>query len=74
MSQRDKDVTFFTVWLLNCVADAWGWSAARVYRTLQEANIVDEYIVPLYDVLHTMGREALVEDIEIIAQNRGVSL
>lgn len=39
---------------------------------LQKARIVDEYILPFYDVLHTMGREALVEDINVIAREKGV--
>lgn len=44
----------------------------EAYALLQKARIVDEYILPFYDVLHTMGREALVEDINVIAREKGV--
>lgn len=72
MSQYEKDVTFFAVWLLNCIAESWGCSVREAYETLQRASIVDEYVLPLYDVLHTMGREALVDEIALVARKRGV--
>lgn len=72
MSSADKEKTFFAVWLINCVADAWGCAAREVYRDLQTANIVNEYVIPLYPVLHTMGRGALVDEITCLAKKRGV--
>lgn len=72
MSSADKEKAFFAVWLINCVADAWGCAAREVYRDLQTANIVNEYVIPLYPVLHTMGREALVDEITYLAKKRGV--
>ncbi len=72
MSSADKERVFFAVWLINCIADAWGRAAREVYRDLQSADIVNEYILPLYPVLHTMGREALVGEITELAERRGV--
>lgn len=74
MSQQDKDKAFFVVWLLNCIGDAWNCTAGEAYRALQRARIVDEYILPFYSVLHTMGREALIEDIDILAKKHGVAI
>ena len=74
MSQHDKDVAFFVVWLLNRAADAWGRTASDVYRLLQRADIIDGYVIPCYEALHTLGAEALVEDLTIAAQKRGLSI
>lgn len=74
MSQYDKDVIFFVTWLLNKVADAYGKTAAETYRLLQSAHIVDDYLMPSYDVLHTMGELALIEDVQTVAAKRGVVL
>lgn len=72
MSSADKEKVFFAVWLINCIADRWERAAREVYRDLQSANIVNEYIIPLFPVLHTMGREALVDEITELADKRGV--
>ncbi len=74
MSQDDKDIIFFVAWLLNKVADAYGKTAAEAYRSLQSAHIVDDYLIPSYDVLHTMGELALIEDVQAVAAKRGVAL
>lgn len=73
-SQRDQDEIFFIVWLLNHVARAWGKSTSETYRLLESVGIVSGYLYPSYDVLHTMGREALVEDITLLARKRGLSV
>ena len=74
MSQQDREIIFFVAWLLNKVGDSCGKTAADVYRRLESAGIVGDYIIPCFDVLHTMGESALVEDIQIIAAKRGVRL
>lgn len=72
MTDHDKDVVFFVVWLLDGVSRAWGKSTAETYRLLQDADIVNGYLFPCYDVLHTMGKEALIEDVTLLARKRGV--
>lgn len=74
MSQYDKDVIFSVAWLLNKVADAHGKTVSEIYRALQSADIVNDYLIPSFDVLHTMGELALIEDVEIVAARRGVVL
>ncbi|MBR1743483.1 MAG: DUF3791 domain-containing protein [Lachnospiraceae bacterium] len=42
-----------------------------VYQILNDSGILDNYIVPCYDVLHTQGRQYLVEDItEFVKEKR----
>lgn len=35
----------------------------EVYEILDSTGILDDYIIKCYDVLHTLGKEYLVEDI-----------
>lgn len=72
MSPKEKDETFFVVWLINHVARAWNMTTADTYRLLQNADIVNAYLFEHYEVLHTMGQEALVEDVTILAKNKGL--
>lgn len=74
MSQHDKDAVFFVVWLLNHVARAWGKTSAETYQLLQSVDIVNGYLYPCYDTLHTMGSEALVEDVTLLARKRGLAV
>jgi hypothetical protein len=42
-----------------------------VHRILNDSGILDDYVVPYYDVLHIQGREYLAEDITEFARERG---
>lgn len=35
----------------------------EVYRRLKTSGILDEYVIPSYDVLHTFGSRYLMEDL-----------
>ena len=70
----DKKILGFTVFLIHSLADDWGRSCSRVYQVLNESGILDDYIVPFYDVLHTQGQQYLVEDITSFAKERGVHI
>ena len=39
-----------------------------------ESGILDGYILPCYDVLHTQGRQYLVEDITEFVKEKGVQI
>ena len=69
----DKELTF-TVFLIHQLAEAWGKSPAEVYHALKESDILYGYIVPCYDVLHTLGSRYLVEDISEFARERGLAV
>lgn len=47
-------------------------SAAEVYRRLKQSGILNGYIVPSYDVLHTFGKEYLMEDLTEYMREKGV--
>lgn len=47
-------------------------SAAEVYRRLKQSGILTEYLVPSYDVLHTFGKEYLMDDLVEYMKEKGV--
>lgn len=59
----DKKTMEFTVFLIHALAEDWGLPCGKVYQILDESGILDRYIIPYYDVLHTLGKQYLVEDI-----------
>ena len=62
----------FVVFLLNELAEAWKMSTRDVYFRLEKSGILENYIKPCYDVLHTQGAAYLVDDITQFARERGV--
>ena len=72
MTQQDSDKILFAVWLINALSRAWGMGAPGVYRALRRGDMADGYILRHYDVLHTMGEAALVDEMTELAQKRGV--
>jgi hypothetical protein len=43
-----------------------------VYRRLKKSGILTDYIVPSYDVLHTFGKEYLMENLTEYMREKGV--
>lgn len=68
-----KELTFIT-FLLYELSEAWNISPSKVYGKLSEANVIDSYLLPCYDTLHTLGSKYLVEDITEIMDERGVKV
>ncbi len=63
----------FVVFIVHKLALAWNKSASSVYKTLKDTNILDEYIISQYEVLHSLGEQYLVNDItELVEERQGV--
>ena len=45
-----------------------------VYHTLNKTKILDDNIIKYYDVLHTQGEMALVEDISDFVREKGIAV
>ncbi len=70
----DKKTLEFTVFVIHALADDWNKPYRRVYQILNESGILDSYILPCYDVLHTQGKQYLVEDITEFVKEKGVTV
>ena len=54
----------FAVFCIENVAAKLGVNAARVYQAFTEkSDILNGYIVPEYEMLHTQSREYIVDDL-----------
>ena len=54
----------FSVFCIESVSEKLGLDGEEVYRLLTEqSKILEEYIIPNYDILHTKSKEYIVEDI-----------
>lgn len=68
----DSKTLAFVIFCVGSVADHLRMNAKDVYHRMKEADIIDDYIVPLYDVLHSFSREYIVDDLVSLMQKRGV--
>ena len=60
MSTEHLDFITFCVGRL---ADALRKSVSQVYSALRSSGVLDDYIVPCYDALHTFCKDYLVEEL-----------
>jgi len=61
MTQKELS---FAIFCIENIAEYLGLNGAEVYRLLTtNSRMLDEYIVENYDVLHTQGKEYIVNDI-----------
>ena len=70
----DESSMKFTVFMIHALAEAWGISCGEVYKKLNKSGAIDDYLIPCYDVLHTLGEQYLREDIEEYLKLRGVEV
>ena len=62
----------FAVFCIENVAAKLGVDAERVYQAFTEqSDILNGYIVPEYEVLHTQSREYIVDDLLDVMKERG---
>lgn len=65
----------FAVFCIENVAARLGVDAEQVYQAFTEkSDILNGYIVPEYEVLHTQSREYIVEDVLDVMKERGVEI
>lgn len=65
----------FVIFCVENTAIRLGVSAEKVYEVLTvESDILNKYIVPLYDVLHTQDKNYIIDDILDVMKERGVSV
>lgn len=62
----------FVTYCIGNLSRRLGLSVGEVYRRLKKSGILTEYIVPSYDVLHTFGKEYLMEDLIDYMREKGV--
>ena len=70
----DKNILEFVTFAIGCVAERLQKSPAEIYKVFKQANVIAGYLVPAYDVLHTFGRQYLVDDVLDFMKEKGIHL
>ena len=64
----------FAVFCIENIAERLGKPGNEVYAMLTEkSDILDNYIIPCYDVLHTQGKGYIVNDILDYMKKEGLA-
>ncbi len=70
-----KEETEFAIFCIENVAMHLQVDASVVYTVFaKDSDILDGYIIPCYDVLHTQGKEYIVDDLIDLMREKGVTL
>ena len=72
---KNADELEFAVFCIENIAKRLGKHAEDVYRLLTEkSDILNSYIIPEYEMLHTQSKEYIIDDIISLIEERGIQL
>lgn len=72
---KNSNVLEFVVFCIENVAAKLDVGAECIYQAFTEkSDILNGYIVPEYEVLHTQSREYIVDDLLEVMKERGVEV
>lgn len=69
-----NEETAFVIYIINEIADRYARYPSHIYRVLDKTGCIDQYLVPFYDVLHTMSSESVVSDVLAYVRRKGESI
>ena len=69
----DRKQLEFTLYCVENLAEDLNKDTIEVYDLLKSSGILYDYIVPLYDILHTQGRDYIIEDIREAMRRKGIA-
>jgi hypothetical protein len=65
--------SFFAVFCIEALADDLGMTGDKIYKILTEkSDILDGYILPFYDSLHTQGKDYIIRELKELMQKKGI--
>lgn len=70
MQMQEYQLDFVTYCVGN-LADRLNMSASKVYKMLRSTNILNGYMIPCYDVLHTFSKEYIMDVLINLLKKRG---
>ena len=68
----DENSFSFAVYMIHACANRWNVAPSRVYQALKKSSCLDRYLLPSYDILHTLSTDYVVQDIEEYLEERDV--
>lgn len=70
----DKNILEFITFAIGSVAERLQKSPSEIYKIFRQSNVIAGYLIPAYDVLHTFGRQYLVDDVLDFMKEKGAKL
>lgn len=65
----------FVVFCIESLAEDMKVDPVVVHDALtRESGIVDQYIIPCYETLHTQGKEYIMEKLKEVMEERGITV
>lgn len=74
-SNYSDDELRFVIFCIENLAENMNVDPVIVHDALtKESDIVDQYIVPCYETLHTQGKEYIIDNLNEVMAERGIAL
>ncbi|WP_279137565.1 DUF3791 domain-containing protein [Faecalicoccus pleomorphus] len=74
-NKKNSNELEFAIFCIENIAHELGVNGEQVYLALTEkSDILNQYIVPEYEVLHTQSREYIIDDIIGVMKERGIKI
>ena len=67
----DKDTASFIIYIIHKITRRNSLTPSQVYRLLNKTECINKYLVPCYDVLHTMSADAVADNALLWVKNHG---
>ena len=67
---NSKDIFSFVIYMIHETAERWLISPSETYEVLKSTGCLDNLLVKHYEVLHTLGTQTVVDDIEEYVNRR----
>ncbi len=71
---KNVDELEFVIFCIENVAEKIKMNSKDVYDFFKKNDMLDGYIVPEYEVLHTQGKEYIIREIIEVMKERGADL
>ncbi len=72
---KNVDELEFAIFCIENIATRLGKNAEEIYCALTEkSNILDSYIIPEYEILHTQDKDYIVDDMISLMEEEGIKL
>lgn len=68
----NSDIINFITYCVGNLSRKLNMKPGEIYALLKKSGILTGYIIPSYDVLHTFGKEYLMEDLTEYMKEKGV--
>lgn len=69
-----REITEFVIYMIHELANANDEAPSKIYKVLESTGCIRDYLVPYYDVLHTMSSESVMDDVKEFVESRGARI